>query len=363
MSGGIFVSYRRDDAAHAAGRLVDRLQKSFRRDQIFFDIDNIDPGLDFVKTISEKVSACDVLLAVIGPSWLDAKDNKGQRRLDDPRDFVRIEIESALKRDVRVIPILVDNAPMPAEDQLPEPLRNLIRRQAVTLVHKQFAADADRLATSLEEYVQAVPYDDPPYFDPPYDDPPDDVPPNVKWEQEKTSWDFVKERKIEREIRDHIERYRGGGTESLAVSLLDDLVWSRIGGEDATSSVLLQDYLEEFPRGQHVGTATSRFDELEKVFAEARAAEQLREEETKAEAQRREEEAKAAEQVREAEAKAAKQRKEREQRVEALKTSITDRQETLLGLATIFLLVLAFIEVIYLLVRSLRLLFESLRLL
>jgi hypothetical protein len=172
----------------------------------------------------------------------------------------------------------------------------------------------------------------------------------VKWEQEKISWDFVKERNIEQEIRDHIERYRGGGTESLAVSLLEDLVWSRIGGKDATSSVLLQDYLKEFPRGQHADTATRRADELEKVFAEARAAEQLREAEAEAAAQRRK-----TEELRREEAKAVAQS---DQRLVALKESIGERQFFFAGIAIVSLLLLAFGEVIYLLFGLLRLLWH-----
>jgi hypothetical protein len=97
MSGGIFISYRRDDSRHAAGRLVDRLAQAYHRDQLFMDVDAIEPGLDFLKVINEKVAACDVLLAVIGPAWLEARDEVGARRLDNPDDFVRLEIEAALK--------------------------------------------------------------------------------------------------------------------------------------------------------------------------------------------------------------------------------------------------------------------------
>jgi hypothetical protein len=87
MSGGIFISYRRGDAKHAAGRLVDRLEKTSQRSQLFMDVDGIEPGLNFVKALSENVEACDVLLAVIGPTWLEARDEHGQRRLDSPNDF------------------------------------------------------------------------------------------------------------------------------------------------------------------------------------------------------------------------------------------------------------------------------------
>ena len=153
MSGGIFVSYRRDDAKHAAGRLVDRLEKSFSRDQLFFDIDNIEPGVDFVRVLKEQVQRCDVLLAVIGPGWVDSRDASGARRLDSPKDFVRIEVEAALARDIRVIPVLVDGARMPSEDELPLSLRPLINRNAVRLVHERFASDTEDLARALKKAV------------------------------------------------------------------------------------------------------------------------------------------------------------------------------------------------------------------
>src|SRR5262245_30179670 len=116
MASGIFVSYRRDDSRHAAGRLLDRLRQTYEPRHLFMDVNDIAPGLDFVKVLSEQVAACDVMLVVIGPNWLDAREDTGKRRLDDPRDFVRIEVEAALRRDVRVIPVLVDGASMPDED-------------------------------------------------------------------------------------------------------------------------------------------------------------------------------------------------------------------------------------------------------
>ena len=153
MAGGIFISYRRDDAKHAAGRLVDRLGQTFSRDQLFLDIDNIEPGLDFVKVLSQQVQACDVLLAVIGPGWLDNRDKNGARRLDNPKDFVRIEIEAALARDIRVIPVLVDGAQMPGEGDLPASLHPLLVRNAVRLVHERFASDAEDLTRALAKVV------------------------------------------------------------------------------------------------------------------------------------------------------------------------------------------------------------------
>jgi len=102
--GKIFISYRRDDSSSSAGRLYDRLITHFPSNQIFMDVDNLDPGVDFVKAIEESVGSCDVLIAVIGRRWFS--DEEGRRRLDNSEDFVRIEIATALKRGIRVIPVL-----------------------------------------------------------------------------------------------------------------------------------------------------------------------------------------------------------------------------------------------------------------
>lgn len=156
MSGGIFVSYRREDAKHAAGRLVDRLVAAVGRDKLFMDVDNIEPGLDFVKVLNDQVARADVLLALIGPNWLDARDPRGVRRLDNPDDFVRIEIEAALARDIRIVPVLLDGAQMPGADALPSSLHALARRQAVRISHERFAAEADGLAGSLKRALSVA---------------------------------------------------------------------------------------------------------------------------------------------------------------------------------------------------------------
>ena len=120
MNGQIFISYRREDASYPAGRLYDNLHSRFPQNEIFMDVDSIKPGIDFVQTIEERVGACDVLVAVIGKRWLSAADEEGRRRLDNPDDFVRVEVCTALKRGVRVIPVLVEGALMPPASQLPE---------------------------------------------------------------------------------------------------------------------------------------------------------------------------------------------------------------------------------------------------
>ena len=157
MAGNIFISYRRDDAAAWAGRLHLALQRHFKPGQLFMDVDNIKPGVDFVKALDDQIARCDVLLAVIGKGWLTARGADGRRRLDDPDDFVRIEIESALKRDIRVVPLLVDSAGMPKADELPDGMKSLARRQAVSVTHGRFGSEIEGLAKSLAEVFTAGP--------------------------------------------------------------------------------------------------------------------------------------------------------------------------------------------------------------
>jgi hypothetical protein len=151
---GIFISYRRDDSRHAAGRLLDRLRQTYQPDQLFLDVDHVVPGMDFVEVVLERVEACDAMLVIIGPNWLDARDEDGAHRLDNPHDLVRIEVEAALARNVRVIPVLVDDARIPRDDALPEPMRPLTRRNALRLTHEQWGSDVDRLVKVLRDIVQ-----------------------------------------------------------------------------------------------------------------------------------------------------------------------------------------------------------------
>jgi len=108
MAAKVFISYRQEDSAAYAGRIQDRLERELGRDLLFIDVDGIPLGVSFVKVLREEVAQCGVLLAVIGPNWFDMRDEDGIRRLDNPTDFVRIEIAAALQREIPVIPILLD---------------------------------------------------------------------------------------------------------------------------------------------------------------------------------------------------------------------------------------------------------------
>jgi hypothetical protein len=151
MAGKIFINYRRDDSIGMAGRLHDRLAQTFGRDKLFMDVDHIPAGADFVAHLNNQVAECDVVLAIIGPNWLRAKDKAGQRRLHQPDDFVAIEIAAALARDTLVIPVLVDAARMPKESDLPDTLKPLARRQAVEVRHAHFGHDAEALIARMRK--------------------------------------------------------------------------------------------------------------------------------------------------------------------------------------------------------------------
>ena len=155
--GGIFISYRREETAGQAGRLYDRLSGRFGAGRVFMDVDSIAIGVDFTTAITEAVSGCDILLALIGREWLTLTDSRGQRRLDDPDDFVRVEIEAALQRDIRVVPVLVEGAVLPQAADLPTSLRMLVRRQALMLSHVGFGAEVSRLIAAVDAVLGAGP--------------------------------------------------------------------------------------------------------------------------------------------------------------------------------------------------------------
>lgn len=150
----IFISYRRDDSAGYAGRLYDRLATHFGADNIFMDIDTLRPGQNFVRVIEEAVDSCDALVALIGKQWLTITDKEGLRRLDNPHDYVRLEIQTALDRDILVIPALVRDAAMPRSTTLPDELAPLAQRHALQLSDTRFHDDVDVLIQTIEQGVR-----------------------------------------------------------------------------------------------------------------------------------------------------------------------------------------------------------------
>jgi len=148
----IFVCYRREDAQWSAGRINDSLVHAFGHGRVFFDTVTIQPGEDFVEVLGAKVGGCRVLLAVIGPNWLDILD----RRRGDDNDFVRVEIAEALRRNVRIVPVLIDGARPPPAERLPVEFKPLSRRHAVPVRADTFHADVNGLIKFLREFLNAA---------------------------------------------------------------------------------------------------------------------------------------------------------------------------------------------------------------
>ena len=148
--GRIFLSYRRGDTGGYAGRLYDDLAAALGEDNVFRDLDTIGPGVDFTRAITEAIAACDLVLAVIGPQWLDAT-KEGRRRLDDPEDFVRLELGSALSTEKALVPVLVGNATLPAASALPEPLKPLVKHNAIEVSDERWDYDIGRLVAAARQ--------------------------------------------------------------------------------------------------------------------------------------------------------------------------------------------------------------------
>jgi len=157
-NGTIFINYRKDDSNWNALALYNELQKYFDKSRLFKDFNAIQPGDDFVLSIEQALSKCDVLLVVIGRQWLQVRNSNNIRRLDDPDDYVRIEIATALERGIQVIPVLFDNTPIPAPQQLPDNLKALSRRQAIEINPNGFEDAVKRLAVAIKKVLKEDDY-------------------------------------------------------------------------------------------------------------------------------------------------------------------------------------------------------------
>jgi hypothetical protein len=144
----VFISYRRDDAAGFAGRLEEALERRLGPGSVFRDVLDIPPGEDFVAAIRERLAGAQAVVVLIGPRWA-GNETPGKRRIDDAGDFVRLEVAVALESSARVVPVLLPGAQMPAEADLPEPLKPLARRNAMGLSDAHWDADIARLADAL----------------------------------------------------------------------------------------------------------------------------------------------------------------------------------------------------------------------
>jgi hypothetical protein len=150
MSGKIFISYRRDDSRYQARMIYEAFLRGMPRENVFMDVDTIPLGVNFVKVLEGWVEQCEVLLVLMGADWVNSTDPKtGKRRLDNPKDFVRVEIRSALTRDIPVVPVMLDGAEIPDEAQLPDDIKGLLSRNAEFVEYRTFDADVQRLLRKL----------------------------------------------------------------------------------------------------------------------------------------------------------------------------------------------------------------------
>jgi hypothetical protein len=145
----IFISYRRDDTEGHAGRLLDELRKRLGKDSVFMDVEGISPGLDFRQVIQTRLASCEIMLALIGPRWLDARDASGGRRLENKEDVLRFEIATAIKRGITVVPVLMHGTRLPEGSELPDDLRPLLKRHAFEMRHDKWSSDVKLLMDKL----------------------------------------------------------------------------------------------------------------------------------------------------------------------------------------------------------------------
>lgn len=147
--GKIFVNYRRDDSAPYALNVAQYLERTFGSRNVFIDIDRMRAGQKFPQVLEERLGQCDVMVTVIGPNWLEVRADDGSRRLDDPEDWVRMEIERALERGVVVIPTTVGGASLPSKRELPEPLQPLVDHHAVNVTRDGFRGEMMALTQDI----------------------------------------------------------------------------------------------------------------------------------------------------------------------------------------------------------------------
>ena len=289
--GKIFISYRRDDDPGFAQALYLRLEQEFGSANLFMDVEGqIKPGDDFVKVLNDQVAQCDVLLAIIGEDWIDARDDDGNRRLEKDSDFVRIEIASALQLGKRVIPVLVNKAEMPRADELPPSLKPLARRNAVAIRPTRFKADSQGLVKALKDALAAAESERAAKTEAERKAAEEErkrreaeeearaaqveaaakaraqaglTPEEIRKAEELANWDFIKDSTSAAEFRDHLARFESGPTDRYARKKLEGLLWA----DPATRASIetLSKFLDEFPKGDHATEAQADLAALEKA--------------------------------------------------------------------------------------------------
>jgi WD40 repeat protein len=308
MAGNIFISYRRSDDPGFAQALYLRLEQEFPGESLFMDVEGrIKPGDDFEAVLNAQVAQCDVLLAIIGERWIDARDEDGRRRLEKNDDFVRIEIASALALGKRVIPVLVSQAQMPRADDLPPSLKPLARRNAVAIRPTRFKADSQGLINALKEALAGAEAERAARTQAERKaaeaarkrrEAEEEAraaqvaaaareralagltPEEIRKAEELANWDFIKESRRPEEFRDHLARFPGGTTDRYARTRLEALLWAVPATRASIEA--LRKFLDEFPAGEHAAAANAELDAQEKVAEEARQAEEMKRAETEA---------------------------------------------------------------------------------
>ena len=288
MTGRIFINYRRADEAVFTHALYLQLEQEFGADDLFMDVEGyIKPGDDFVEVLNAKVAACDIVLVVIGPRWLDLLS----QRMNVPEDPVMIEIKAALDQSKRVIPVLVGGASMPQADRLPEAIRPLSRRNAVSLRPERFKADCRDLVPALKATLSAIEKERAAEREAVEaeqlmaEQAVDRVKAaeelrreqalaglsadQIRKAEELANWNFVKGGNNIQDLRDHLARFAAGRTERYALAKLEELVWTSLGSDPTNSQ--LRAYLDEFPNGSRVSDAQRRIAALERNQAEVEA--------------------------------------------------------------------------------------------
>lgn len=154
MAKKIFISYRRDDAKAEARSIYQHLEHAFGRDRLFMDVDSIQKGINFTTVLAKTLSETTVMLVVMGRTWLHQQDESGRRRLDDPADYVRLEVANALKRNIPVIPVRVDGARLARIEELPDDLKELVLRQGTVITHENFDSDLRGLERDIRGLIE-----------------------------------------------------------------------------------------------------------------------------------------------------------------------------------------------------------------
>jgi hypothetical protein len=304
MSGKIFLSYRREDEPGSALALYSRLDQTFPSERLLMDVEGgTAAGQDCIRVLEDQVSACDVMLVLIGPKWLTAVDEMGRHRLDNPHDFVRIEVEAALRLGKRVIPVLVHKTDMPHAEALPEPIRPLAWRQALGLTRERLNADAQGVIKALQRALEeAEAARQQAATEATAAEKPRAAelaakqaaraekegarleavavlsPEQIAKAEELAKWDFIKTSESSQDFRNHLARFPEGVTEHMARTKLEAVEWAGLGQK--VDLPALHGFLDEFPNGAHTAEAKAKLTELERQAAAVLEVDERRRHET-----------------------------------------------------------------------------------